>query len=71
MYNSNFDTYLSRFNQLIELRDLTKNTAKNYLSFLKQYLAWVDENLNKSPEGVSFYEIRAYLLYMKNIKFMC
>ena len=68
MYNSNFDTYLSKFNKLIEFRNLTKNTAKNYSSFLKQYLSWVDENLNKSPEGVSFSEIRTYLRYMKNVK---
>jgi len=39
MCSFNFDTYLSKFNELIEFRDLTKNTVKNYSSFLKQYLS--------------------------------
>lgn len=62
------NTYLSKFEDLIELRDLTRNTARNYSSFLKQYLKWIDSNLSKKPEEVSFEEIRTYLLYLKNIK---
>jgi site-specific recombinase XerD len=68
MNTFNCNTYLSKFNDLIELRDLTRNTAKNYSSFLKQYLKWIDINLSKTPENVSFEEIRTYLLFLKNIK---
>lgn len=68
MNTFNFNTYLFKFKELIELRDLTPNTARNYTSFLKQYLNFVDSNLAKIPEEVSFDEIRTYLLYLKNIK---
>ena len=53
---------------MLELRDLTKNTIKNYTSFLLLYLTWVYTNLSKSLEDVSYDEIRLYILHLKNDK---
>lgn len=53
---------------MLELRDLTKNTIKNYTSFLLQYLTWVNTNLSKALEDVSYDDIRLYILYLKNVR---
>jgi site-specific recombinase XerD len=49
-----------------KIRDLIENTVKNYTSFLLQYLTWVDANLSKSLEEVSYEEIRTYILWIVN-----
>ena len=53
---------------MLELRDLTQNTINNYTSFLLQYLTWVDTNLSKSLENISYDEIRLYVLHLKNVR---
>jgi integrase/recombinase XerD len=63
-----YKDYLNEFYEMLELRDLTENTIKNYTSFLLQYLTWVDTNLSKVLEDVSFEEIRLYILYLKNTR---
>ncbi len=68
MNNFNFEPYLTKFNQFLELRDLTENTAKSYNSFLMQYFYYIDSTLGKSPENVTHDEIKIYLIYLKNIR---
>jgi len=68
MNNFDFEPYLTKFNQFLELRDLTENTAKSYNSFLMQYFYYIDSNLGKAPENVTHDEIRTYLLYLKNVR---
>ena len=53
---------------MLALRDLTKNTIKNYTSFLLQFLTWVDTNLSKPLEDISYDEIRLYVLHLKNVQ---
>lgn len=64
-----FDTqpYFKKFNDLLVLRDLTYNTIKSYNSMLHCYLSWV-ASCRKTPEDISFAEIRAYILFLKQAK---
>ncbi len=66
--NNKFASYIKKFNDLLEIRDLTNNTIINYNSFLKQYLNWIDDHHKKRPEDVSYDEIRSYILYLKNVR---
>ncbi len=59
-----FQPYIKKFNDLLILRDLTYNTVKSYNSMLHRYLSWVASS-RKTPEEISFAEIRAYLLFLK------
>ena len=68
MNNFNSEPYFTKFNQFLELRDLTENTKKSYNSFLMQYFYYIDSTLGKIPENVTHEEIRVYLIYLKNIR---
>jgi site-specific recombinase XerD len=68
MNNLKYNLYINKFNEFLEIRDLTANTAKNYKSFLKQFLTWVDSNLNKPLNEVSYDEIRIYILHLRNVR---
>jgi integrase/recombinase XerD len=59
--------YVKKFNDLLVLRDLTYNTIKSYNSMLHSYLSWV-ASCQQTPEAISFDEIRAYLLFLKQSK---
>lgn len=59
--------YVKKFNDLLVLRDLTYNTIKSYNSMLHSYLSWVASS-QKTPEAISFDEIRAYILFLKQSK---
>jgi site-specific recombinase XerD len=63
-----YKEYIKKFYEFLEIRDLTENTVKNYTSFLLQYLTWVDANLSKSLEDVSYKEIRSYILFLKKVR---
>ena len=67
MNTFNHETYLVKFNEFLEIRNLTENTIINYNSFLKKYLSYVDSVLSKLPDDVSYSEIRVYILVLKNI----
>ena len=41
-----YKEYITKFFNFLEIRDLTKNTIKNYTSFLLQYLTWVNTNFS-------------------------
>lgn len=58
--------YIDCFNQMIELRGLTNNTANSYNSYLKKYLSYVENTLRKALEDVTWDDIRTYVLYLKN-----
>lgn len=59
--------YIHKFNDFLVLRDLTHNTITSYNSMLRSYLSWVASH-HRTPEDVSFDEIRAYLLFLKQSK---
>lgn len=62
--------YVKKFNDLLVLRDLTYNTVKSYNSMLRSYLSWVSAH-QKTPEAMTFDEVRDYLLYLKKSKGLC
>lgn len=59
--------YVEKFNDLLMLRDLTYNTVKSYNSMLHSYLSWI-ASCQRMPEDMSFAEIRAYILFLKESK---
>ena len=63
-----YDTYINKFTQMLSLRDLTESTVTNYTFYLKNYFNWLDAELHKLPEDVSWEELRSYLIYLKKIK---
>jgi len=68
MHTFDYTPYTNKFNELLTIRDLTKNTCDSYNSFLRCYLFWVDQFLNIRPEDVTFQQIRSFILYLKNEK---
>lgn len=63
----NINHYLSKLEKFFELRNLADKSRENYLSSLKCYLIWLDENLI-TPEDATYEDIRQFLNYLKNIR---
>lgn len=67
MFNRN--SYTQKFSDMLSLRDLAEGTVKNYLSYLNQYLDFIEDSLGgKLPEEVSWEEIRSYIRYLKDVR---
>lgn len=60
--------YLDDFTTMVTLRGLTGHTLKSYASYLNSYLTYLDEVIHKSPEDVSWEELRFYIIYLKETK---
>jgi len=65
-----FDFYINKFNALLTLRDLTRNTVSSYLSMLRFFLTWCSDSCMKRPEDTSFEDIRSYLLFLKEVRLL-
>ena len=57
--------YLDSYKQMISLRGLTDHTIKSYSTYLNAYLLYLNEVLHKSPEEVSWEELRRFVLWMQ------
>lgn len=67
MFNRN--SYTQKFSDMLSLRDLAEGTVKNYLSYLNQYLDFLEDSLaGKLPEEVSWEEVRSYIRYLKDVR---
>ena len=67
MFNRN--SYVTKFTDMLTLRDLAESTVNNYTSYLNQFLDFIDNFLGgKLPEYVSWEEIRSYILFLKNVR---
>lgn len=65
----NRESYTQKFSDMLSLRDLADSTVKNYLSYLNQYLDFIENSLGgKLPENVTWEEIRSYILHLKNVR---
>ena len=53
--------YLVTFREMISLRGLTGHTLKNYCTYIRAYLDYLADFLHKSPEDVSWNELRDYI----------
>ena len=67
MFNRN--NYTQKFSEMLSLRDLADGTVNNYLSYLNQYLDFIETQLGgKLPEEVTWEEVRSYVLYLKDVR---
>lgn len=59
------DNYLDSFREMISLRGLTDHTLKNYCTYIRAYLDYLSDFLHKSPETVSWGELRSYIRWLQ------
>lgn len=59
------DKYLDTFKEMISLRGLTGHTLKNYCTYIRSYLDYLSDILHKSPEDVSWAELRDYIRWLQ------
>ena len=59
------DDYLNTFREMISLRGLTDHTLMNYCTYIRAYLDYLSNVLHKSPEDVSWPELRDYLRWLQ------
>lgn len=60
------DKYLDSFREMISLRGLTDHTLKGYCTYIRAYLDYLSTILHKSPEDVSWAELRDFIRYLQN-----
>ena len=54
---------------ILSFRDLAPNTIATYLSYLKTFITWAEENLpGRDISSVTWAEIRTFLLWLKEVK---
>ncbi len=59
------DNYLNTFREMVSLRGLTDHTLKNYCTYIRAYLDYLSHFLYKSPEDVSWDEMRDYIRWLQ------
>lgn len=59
------DKYLDYFREMISFRGLTDHTLSNYCTYIKAYLHYLMDILHKSPEDVSWSELRDYIRWLQ------
>ena len=62
------DKYVNSFREMISLRGLTDHTLQGYSTYIKAYLDYLTEILHKSPEDVSWDELRDYIRWIQNTR---
>ncbi len=61
--------YIKTFSDILSLRDFADSTVSNYLSYLKQYLDFLEQALDgKVPEDATWEDVRSYLRQLKDIR---
>ena len=60
--------YLKRYKKMISLRGLTDHTLKNYCTYIRAYLDYFTNILHKSPEDVSWDELRDYIRWLQKFR---
>lgn len=59
------DDYLNTFRDMISLRGLTDHTLKSYCTYIRAYLDYLSTVLLKSPEDVSWAELRDFIRWLQ------
>lgn len=57
--------YLNTFREMISLRGLTDHTIKSYSTYVRAYLEYLDHFLGKTPEAVSWQDMRDFVLWVQ------
>ena len=60
--------YLNAFREMISLRGLTDHTVTSYSTYIKVYLEYLETILLKSPEDVSWQEMRDFIRWLQHQK---
>ena len=65
----NRDHYIKAFSDILSLRDLAESTISNYISYLKQFLDFLERFLGGiRPEDVTWEQVRTYILHLKTTR---
>lgn len=59
------DDYFNTFREMISLRGLTDHTVRSYSTYIRAYLDYLDLFLHKSPEDVSWAELRDFVRWLQ------
>lgn len=59
------DKYFILYREMISLRGLTDHTLKSYSTYIRSYIDYLQNILHKSPEDVSWQEIRDYIKWIQ------
>lgn len=57
--------YLESFREMISLRGLRESTLRTYLTYITAYLDYVSDILGKTPEDVSWQEMRTFVQWIQ------
>lgn len=60
------DKYFDSFREMVSLRGLTDHTLKSYCTYIRAYLNYLSDILHKSPEDVSWQELRDYIKWLQH-----
>ena len=59
------DKYLNLYREMISLRGLTDHTLNSYSTYIRSYLDYLQNILHKSPENVSWQELRDFIKWLQ------
>ena len=59
------DKYFNSYREMISLRGLTGHTLKSYSTYIRSYLDYLQNILHKSPEDVSWLDLRNYIKWLQ------
>lgn len=60
---------VSKQQDIFSFRDLADSTISTYISYLTQFIEWVENNLpDKQVQDVSWEEIRSYINYLRTVR---
>ena len=59
------DKYFNSYREMISLRGLTGHPLKSYSTYIRSYLDYLQNILHKSPEDVSWQDLRDYIKWLQ------
>lgn len=59
------DYYFNLYKEMISLRGLSDHTLKSYCTYIRSYLAYLQNILHKQPEDVFWQELRDYIRWIQ------
>ena len=62
------DKYFNSYREMISLRGLTDHTIKSYSTYIKAYFDFLTDVIHKSPEDVSWDEMRQFIGWVQNTR---
>ena len=62
-------TLIEKHRDILSFRDLAPSTVATYVSYLKTYIEWVEEQLpDRSLSSVTWEEMRSFIRWLKDVK---